>query len=242
MRHAESLSVLQYNVRKSKDTVMATLLRDPRVMEFDILAIQEPWANPLYPPRTIQQETSSTYAIPGRNTRAQQGWACISTSALDYSKWQFESHGRDVCTVTLTTGQGDEKTIKLHNLYNPDQTGGEQTKCTTPVATGTRRGGPGRTDPGGRLQLTPRAVGRFPRRQDRAGGRRPRGDVGRVVRPSPDGEDWDEVLSVQTKSTRRYRPAMRLVAKVGKPWPTFCFSAESTSHSDAKNWGIFPDD
>ncbi|KAJ6436165.1 restless-like transposase [Purpureocillium lavendulum] len=34
-----------YNVRKSKDTVMATLLRDPRIREYDILAIQEPWKN-----------------------------------------------------------------------------------------------------------------------------------------------------------------------------------------------------
>jgi hypothetical protein len=42
MRHAGSLSILQYNVRKPKDTVMATLLRDPKVMQFDILAIQEP--------------------------------------------------------------------------------------------------------------------------------------------------------------------------------------------------------
>ena len=31
-----------------------------------------------------------------------------------------------------------------------------------------------------------------------------------LVRPSPDGEDWDEGLSVQTKSAGRYQPAMRL--------------------------------
>ena len=41
---------------------------------------------------------------------------------LNHSKWQFESYGQDHCTVTLLTGQGDESTVKLHNLYNPDQT------------------------------------------------------------------------------------------------------------------------
>jgi hypothetical protein len=44
-RHA-TLSILQYNVHKSRDMVMATMLRDPRIHEYDILAIQEPWRNP----------------------------------------------------------------------------------------------------------------------------------------------------------------------------------------------------
>ena len=42
MNSQTTLKILQYNVRKSRDTVMATLLRDPRVMEYDVLAIQEP--------------------------------------------------------------------------------------------------------------------------------------------------------------------------------------------------------
>ena len=33
-------------MRKSKDTAMATLLRNPRIAEYDILAFQEPWKNP----------------------------------------------------------------------------------------------------------------------------------------------------------------------------------------------------
>ena len=42
MNSKSTMKILQYNVRKSRDTVMATLLRDPRVMDYDILAIQEP--------------------------------------------------------------------------------------------------------------------------------------------------------------------------------------------------------
>lgn len=41
-----TLSILQYSVHKSKDTVMATLPRDLHVHEYDILAIQERWRNP----------------------------------------------------------------------------------------------------------------------------------------------------------------------------------------------------
>ena len=37
------LFILQYNIRKQKNTTMVSLLEDPRVREFDLLAIQEPW-------------------------------------------------------------------------------------------------------------------------------------------------------------------------------------------------------
>ena len=39
------LSILQYNVRKSKK-VMEPLLADSAVASYDIIAIQEPWKNP----------------------------------------------------------------------------------------------------------------------------------------------------------------------------------------------------
>jgi hypothetical protein len=44
-RHSR-LNILQYNVRKSRDMVMVSLLRDPEIYDFDIIAIQEPWRNP----------------------------------------------------------------------------------------------------------------------------------------------------------------------------------------------------
>ena len=42
MSLSTTLKILQYNVRKSRDTVMATLLRDPLVIDYDVLAVQEP--------------------------------------------------------------------------------------------------------------------------------------------------------------------------------------------------------
>ena len=46
MNRHNRLSILQYNVRKSRDMVMASLLRDLGTYNFDIIAIQEPWKNP----------------------------------------------------------------------------------------------------------------------------------------------------------------------------------------------------
>jgi uncharacterized protein YbaA (DUF1428 family) len=40
-RHSK-LSILQYNVHRLRDIVMASMLQDPRIHEYDILAIQEP--------------------------------------------------------------------------------------------------------------------------------------------------------------------------------------------------------
>jgi hypothetical protein len=39
MSLSTTLKILQYNVRKSRDTAKVTLLRDERVIEYDILAI-----------------------------------------------------------------------------------------------------------------------------------------------------------------------------------------------------------
>lgn len=45
-KEQDSLRILQYNVMKSRNEVMATLLHDPSIQEYDILALQEPWRNP----------------------------------------------------------------------------------------------------------------------------------------------------------------------------------------------------
>jgi len=46
--NTDGLKILQYNVMRSRDEVMATLLRDPKIQDYDILALQEPWKKPLY--------------------------------------------------------------------------------------------------------------------------------------------------------------------------------------------------
>ena len=45
MNSKPNLSILQYNVMRSKNKVMASLLQDERIQVFDLIAIQEPWKN-----------------------------------------------------------------------------------------------------------------------------------------------------------------------------------------------------
>ena len=45
MLEARGLKILQYNIRMEADGVMAILLADKVIREYDILAIQEPWRN-----------------------------------------------------------------------------------------------------------------------------------------------------------------------------------------------------
>ena len=55
----DTFRLLQYNIRKSKDTVAAPLLADPRTRQFHILAIQEPWNNPFV--QTSYNPSSSNF-------------------------------------------------------------------------------------------------------------------------------------------------------------------------------------
>ena len=68
-----TLTILQYNVRKSRDTVMATLLRDPRIKDLDIIAIQEPWRNSF-------SETPKRLGTHGHVRRPAKG--CFSFAAV----------------------------------------------------------------------------------------------------------------------------------------------------------------
>ena len=40
-----AIRILQYNVNKLKNKVLAGLIEDPRRKDFDIIALQEPWRN-----------------------------------------------------------------------------------------------------------------------------------------------------------------------------------------------------
>ena len=41
-----NLRILQYNVQKSRDVVLASLFQQNEIRDYDVLAIQEPWRNP----------------------------------------------------------------------------------------------------------------------------------------------------------------------------------------------------
>lgn len=45
-REQSELRILQYNIQKSRDVVLASLFQDQWIATYDVLASQEPWRNP----------------------------------------------------------------------------------------------------------------------------------------------------------------------------------------------------
>ncbi|GFF29182.1 hypothetical protein IFM61606_10307 [Aspergillus udagawae] len=100
--------ILQYNVHRSKNVVMAQFLRDPKVLEADIIAIQEPWDNPF-------QDTTHQLLYP-EQTRGRARVCLYVSRKIDPMKWKHTVHSRDCQELELHYGTG---TLRLYNIYNP---------------------------------------------------------------------------------------------------------------------------
>lgn len=127
MSSRNTLSILQYNVRKSRDTVMATLLRDPRVREYDIVAIQEPWRNPFMstthhpakdhfhlcypadsedgPARVCSSLTNDSVQQRGNSSHIQKMHAHSTSNTKQVPRYQ------DTCTYTASTMLVEQRRI-----------------------------------------------------------------------------------------------------------------------------------
>ena len=133
MSAGDTLNILQYNVRKSKDTVMATLLRDTRVAEWDVIAIQEPWRNP-YTSTTHHPAKHLFHLCYGFGSQDEPVRTCFFINKrLDHTKWQFKHHTRDASSLIVKVDlgiQGHEGSeIAIHNVYNPTQTATNRTSA-----------------------------------------------------------------------------------------------------------------
>ena len=101
MNGTNTLSILQYNVMKSKDIVMATLLRDQNILEYDILAIQEPWRNP-FMSTTHNPVPESFHLIFPQDTRDTLARVCFFINKrLNEITWRVKEHTRDIYTLII---------------------------------------------------------------------------------------------------------------------------------------------
>lgn len=123
MNPNNTLKILQYNVRKSRDTVMATLLRDPRVMEYEILAIQEPWRNPFMSTTHHPAKAHFHLCYPAAIENEPDRVCFFVNKRLDNTMWQFESHKKDACSLHVRCEVGGQTRghLHIHNIYNPGQ-------------------------------------------------------------------------------------------------------------------------
>ena len=115
------LSILKYNTRRSKDQVMASFLRDPKVLEYDVIAIQEPWRNP-YTATTHNPIASRYHLMFPKDTREQPARVCFFISKrLDNTRWRFDDHCQDLGSLIInaTDEAGEERVVTIHNVYNP---------------------------------------------------------------------------------------------------------------------------
>jgi exonuclease III len=118
------LSILQYNTRKSRKEVMASFLRDPKVLEYDILAIQEPWRN-RHMATTHNLIAYKYHLLFPKDTLDKPARTCFFVSKrLDSTKWRFTDHSRDMGSLTIQTSNntGEAKEITIYNVYNPPAT------------------------------------------------------------------------------------------------------------------------
>jgi hypothetical protein len=108
------LRILQYNVQKSRDVVLASLFQDARVLEYDILAIQEPWRNPFI--ATSYHPLKTHYQLTYMNDTSTRVCFYIN-KRIDPSTWRVSFISTDIITLKITNHTLYNK-LCIFNVYN----------------------------------------------------------------------------------------------------------------------------
>ncbi|OJD20581.1 hypothetical protein ACJ73_08084 [Blastomyces percursus] len=106
--------ILQYNVQKSRDVVLASLFQNPRILDYDILAIQEPWRNPFintsYHP--LKAHFQLMY-LADATTRV-----CLYINKkINPSTWSVSFVSGDIISLQITNPCSGNK-VSVFNIYN----------------------------------------------------------------------------------------------------------------------------
>lgn len=114
MIEQQQLRILQYNVQKSREVVLASLFRDPGVLKYDILAIQEPWRNPFidtsYHP--LKEHFQLTY-LADAGTRV----CFYINKRIDPSTWNVSYVSKDIISLKILNPCSGRK-MHILNVYN----------------------------------------------------------------------------------------------------------------------------
>lgn len=117
----QSLAILQYNVNNSRSKVMIPMFETDGILNYDILAIQEPWKNP-YSNTTNSRlnQYFDTYYMDSPKTRV----CFFVNKRIALASYTVTYHSGDINTINLRLPEG--RTIDIHNLYNPCKGSGEK--------------------------------------------------------------------------------------------------------------------
>jgi exonuclease III len=112
------LKILQYNVNKSRNKVLASLLRDPNIQEFDIIAIQEPWRNP-YDWAAYNPRETGFHLVDKREKTARV--CTLVNKRISVTSWTEQHHSGDWQTISLRLADETQPNhiVNIHNVYNP---------------------------------------------------------------------------------------------------------------------------
>jgi hypothetical protein len=110
----QELRNLQYNVQKSRDVVLANLFQDPRVLKYDVLAIQEPWRNLFL--ATTYHPLKEHFPLTYLDDAATRVCFYINTR-IDPSTWSVQHITRDITSLEITNPSSHNK-IRIFNVYN----------------------------------------------------------------------------------------------------------------------------
>lgn len=137
----KELTIIQYNTNRSKDIVMAQIIRYPTVMKASIIVIHEPWANPYQ--ETTHHPANQTYQLlypESSETGGDRARVCMFVSKriegqthIVYSKDCQEVRVRNI----------EEKEFRIFNIYNQPNNGEDTVNLLSQLIPPTRDQEPG---------------------------------------------------------------------------------------------------
>ncbi|EUC27476.1 hypothetical protein COCCADRAFT_111608, partial [Bipolaris zeicola 26-R-13] len=103
---------------------MASLLRDPGIYDFDIIAIQEPWKNPYTTTTHHPAKNKFHLCYPTSHTGGIARVCFFINKKIDQLGWRFEERTRDICSIIIDPkdDQQQQERLVIHNVYNPPKT------------------------------------------------------------------------------------------------------------------------
>ncbi len=119
-----SLSILQYNTRKSREQVMILLFDDPQTLLFDVIAIQELWRNSEFLTKYhLHKDQFHLAYLDNALTRV----CFYIPKRIAQAEWYVTNHSPDFYTLHLQIYP--DRTIQIHNIYNPLPTNSHPRGC-----------------------------------------------------------------------------------------------------------------
>jgi hypothetical protein len=116
MRNITSLTILQYNVRNNKVSIMISLLIDNNTQNYDIITIQKFWRN-LFASTSLSSHQYDFHLL-YRSENDTRMYFYVNDN-IDSKDWEIEFLTINICVLSLTIRVDDVlKTIHIHNIYN----------------------------------------------------------------------------------------------------------------------------